>query len=282
MGSSIQIIAPKRATLEAVLRDSISETGVESLGLAAAYVSVYGAQFLRSIVHETSVTNVRLITDIRDGITHPGALRLALDERWKVQVVRQTSGTFHAKVYAGGKDFSDDGSLAEPRVCIIGSSNLTNGGLNNNVECSIVNTSEDVFPDSARVFRELWSFGRPLDRTSLEEYEAYFAERNRVRSPDDLQVLGIADQPPDVIDRFEETPRTERRLAEPSMATRAATSAWTGLESSTGEYRFQVEFPRAAGEVLGRLIGSGGRSAQVNVLCADGRGSGNDLSLLSG
>ena len=48
-----------------------------------------------------------------------------------------------------------------------------------------------------------------------------------------------------------------------------ATAAWTGLQSFTGEYRFQIEFPRAAGEVIARLAGAL-KGGDVDVVCEDG------------
>jgi hypothetical protein len=125
-------------------------------------------------------------------------------------------------------------------------------------------------PDAGVAFGELWSCGKDLDRDGLERYEEYFAERNRVRSPTDLQVLGIADQLGESIEEIDVVPRSARHRAPPTISTRVASTAWAGLESSTGEYRFQVEFPRSAGEVLARLVGSFGRRAEVSVLCEDG------------
>ena len=47
-----------------------------------------------------------------------------------------------------------------------------------------------------------------------------------------------------------------------------AKAAWAGLESFTGAWTFQVEFPRAAGEVVHRLVGRRkSRDGNVQVYC---------------
>ena len=55
------------------------------------------------------------------------------------------------------------------------------------------------------------------------------------------------------------------------MPTSVATAAWAGLQSFTGEYRFQVEFPRDAGQVLRRMLGPGGGQTNIPMLCEDGQ-----------
>ena len=106
MPSLIHIVRPGRTSLETVLRDGIMETGTRSLGLAVAYVSVYGAGFLKMLTLTTPIREIRLIADIRDGITHPQALRTALDEGWGVRVVNRREGTFHSKMYLAGDGFA--------------------------------------------------------------------------------------------------------------------------------------------------------------------------------
>jgi len=43
------------------------------------------------------------------------------------------------------------------------------------------------------------------------------------------------------------------------------------LESFTGEYRFQIEFPQAAGMIIQEMIGSHGGDGDVDVYCEDDR-----------
>jgi len=266
MPSSIHIVGLGDTSLETVLCNGIRETGTPSLALAVAYVSVYGVSFLRRLMLTTPLREIRLIADIRDGISHPEALRTALNEHWDVRVVNRREGTFHPKMYLAGNGFAEDGSPLGPRMCLIGSNNLTNGGLNKNIECCLAEASDADIPQAADAFRRLWVLGDALDDETLDRYEEYFAKRNRKRSPPDLEVLGVADQ--DLHEAAAPGRGGRRTRRQPAISTSVAAVAWAGLESSTGEYRFQIEFPRSAGEVLGRMIGGDGN---VSVLCEDGR-----------
>jgi hypothetical protein len=54
-----------------------------------------------------------------------------------------------------------------------------------------VRTSEQDINAAATTFRLLWKLGRDLDLATLTEYEAYFAERNRLyESPRSVGVDG--------------------------------------------------------------------------------------------
>ena len=50
----------------------------------------------------------------------------------------------------------------------------------------------------------------------------------------------------------------------------AASVAWAGLQSFTGEYYLQVEFPKEAGLVLQRIVADLAQGTDVPILCADG------------
>lgn len=139
------------------------------------------------------------------------------------------------------------------------------------MECSFLRTSEQAIGAAATTFRRLWQQGTNLDLALLREYEAYFAEQNRRRPPKDMEILGVADEP--ATELAEARLRTLRppTTTERSMPTSAATAAWTGLQSFTGEYRFQIEYPRDAGQVLRRMLGPGGGQTQVLMACEDGQ-----------
>lgn len=266
MPTRICIIRPELPNLEAHFRQGIIETGAKSLGLAFAYVSVYGAKVVRTLERDAEISEIKLITDVRDGVSHPQALKIALDRNWHVRTVNRSDGTFHAKVFVAGEKFAADGNLIGARMYLVGSSNLTNNGLNGNVECNVIQTSRDPIASASLTFKMLWSLGTDLDYARLEQYEECFANRNRSRSPDDLRALGLADKSDDDIDL---TAGRQNLTLNPTISTRAAALAWTGLQSSTGEYRFQIEFPRTAGEVLRRIIDAGRATEQVAVLCED-------------
>jgi PLD-like domain len=258
----------KANNLEAAILSRIRRSGSSALGLAIAYVSIYGAHFLKGVVGRFDLNVVRLITDTGDAITHPQALRLALAEGWNTRVVNLQAGTFHSKIVIGGRQFGPEDLMEKTALLLIGSANLTKGGLRGNVECSLIRTDDAAMPAAASVFRKLWTFGEELTGEAVDAYEIEFAERNRTRSAKDLETLGVADEVP-VEDSTELKKRRPSQNEERSIATAAAAAAWTGLESFTGEYRFQIEFPRDAGEVLKRMLGHIGVES-VGVLCEDG------------
>ena len=54
------------------------------------------------------------------------------------------------------------------------------------------------------------------------------------------------------------------------MAVDFATAAWAGVQSFTGEFRFQLEFPRAAGIVISQLLQlNRAQDSKVNVYCPE-------------
>jgi hypothetical protein len=59
-------------------------------------------------------------------------------------------------------------------------------------------------------------------------------------------------------------------LSRPAVAAEFAVAAWAGLQSFTGEYRFQVEFPRDAGNVIRQLIRAQVQAdGRIDVYCPD-------------
>jgi hypothetical protein len=264
------LLATDAANLEAALLRSIRRSGSSALGLAVAYVSIYGAHFLKDAAGRAGLGDIRLITDIGDAITHPQALRLALAEGWRTRVVHPKTGIFHPKVLIGGQRFDDENGMQGTSLLVVGSANLTKGGLISNVECALIRTNDTAMPVAANLFKRLWDLGDDLTNQAVDAYEIEFAARNRARPPKDLEVLGVADEASvDVADSMELRRRKAPQPKERSIATAAAAAAWTGLESFTGEYRFQVEFPRDAGEVLRRMLEPVGGPV-IQVLCEDG------------
>lgn len=258
--------------LEGYLARGIQRTKIEALGVAAAYMSVYGAEFLQRVSTSEGVPEVRLISNIGDAVTHPRALRNGLDNGWNVRVVRSEPGIFHPKVIVGGGSFTADDILMNTNLAIVGSANLTRSGLKSNIECSIIMTSENPINVAANAFKSLWGLGQTLSNELLDDYEAEFAKRNRNRSARDIRALGVDDANNGALDgNLELRERTAPRAHRRTIRTEAAAAAWAGLESFTGEYRFQVEFPRDAGLVLNRLIGlAAGGNREIDVLCEDG------------
>ena len=255
--------------LERIISNNIRRSNCPAIGLAVAYVSIYGAHFLKTIVARLALRDIKIVTDTGDAITHPQALRLALSEGWQTRIVKRATGTFHPKLLIGGQRFNADVLMEETTLLVIGSANLSKMGLKGNVECSLVRTYDAAMPEAASVFRRLWELGEDLTNEAVDAYEIDFAERNRVRSAKDLETVGVADEAfVEVEGTAQFRTRKQPKKDEQSMSTNVAAAAWTGLESFTGEYRFQIEFPRNAGDVLRRILEPVGGEA-VEMVCED-------------
>src|SRR5262249_24778846 len=137
-----------------------------------------------------------------------------------------------------------------------------------NGECLYVSVGTDQSKSACFAWRECWNVGKPLDAKRLATYEKYFELRNRYRKPADLVVLGVAD---DGVGRQSGKggTRTPNR-AQTAISNAAASVTWTGLQSFTGEYDLQVEFPRDAGAVLSRILSKLSHGSTVNLACEDG------------
>lgn len=245
---------------------------VEAVGFAFAYVSVYGITKALEIVRDEAAIECRLIAGIDDCITHPEALLRAKEVGWHVRVAMGRKGIFHPKIVVGGSGFDIDGAIDIPRIAYVGSANLTRGGLSVNTECGVVTSDGASAENVADAFKNFWDESLDLDEEFLEEYAKAFAERNRGRAAEDMAALGISD-----FEHLEEGTvtevrrRTTPRSSQTAIKPRHAQIAWAGLQSFTGEYTFQLEFPRSAGEVLMNLVGGGEEGAVVDVECEDGQ-----------
>jgi hypothetical protein len=258
------------AKLRSVLQYGFKEAKPAALGVAVAYVSVSGYQHLQKLIDKYEVQHLRLVTDTRDGVTHPLALAQALEDGWDVRVVDTLPGTFHPKLYIGGAAFDEEAGMTDPSLILAGSANLSAAALYRNGECSYFSISPKLTTSAGRAWKECWAAGGPLTTTKLSEYEKYFAWRNRYRPPADMVALGVADEQVPSINgkpapNLKPPPATQKAL--PNTA---ATTAWAGLQSFTGDYNLQLEFPRDAGMVLNRLLGSTSTGNTADFLCEDG------------
>ncbi len=246
----------------------ISDARPRVLGIAIAYVSVQGLNELHKLLRRRLHAR-RLIAGLDHAITHPEALNLAAQKGWQVRICKIRGGIFHPKFVVGGSAFDKSGGIHNPCCTYIGSGNLTRGGLRQNVECGVITTNEERAQEASDAFGLIWRNSKQLSKKELTNYAAYFAQRNRQRSPDDIVSLGINDTPQISVRGPKELLKTiAPRKAAVSEA--FAAKVWAGLASFTGEYALQVEFPKSAGKVLHRLVGTRTlRSNKVAVTCDD-------------
>lgn len=267
---SASISKPGDETLGIILKRELVASGSSALGIVSAFVSIGGFRDLLAITRKSAALECRLLAGISGAITHPQALSEALDAGWKVRFGSgPRNGIFHPKMILSGQSFKADGSVNEPSFLYVGSSNLTIGGLHRNIECGVIANQDFGSGSLASCFAALWESGKRATAAKIESYADVFAKRNRERSTEDLETLGVSDTAEGEAPKYGDLTRKKASNRGEAMPEKAAAAAWTGLESFTGEYQFQVEFPQAAGLVLNRIIGRAS-SKHVPVLCADG------------
>lgn len=260
----------KRKTYETLFRKQIKRVKPPAVGMAVAYVSVYGFNLVKKILREGGVEEVRLVTDTRDRVTHPKALQSAVDSGWNVRVVDDLTGTFHPKLYVGGAGFGGSAGVANLSLAIMGSPNISRNGFRRNGECVFWSIAPHAVNSAGRAWRDCWRAGVPATAERLSEYERAFALRNRFRKPQDLVALGVVDDLPAQVDGAPRKGVAPPKKELKAISEAAASVAWAGLQSFTGEYNLQVEFPKEAGLVLQRIFADLAQGAVVPILCADG------------
>jgi len=257
-------------TYKALFRKQLLQLKPPVFGMAVAYVSASGFNLVKNILEESGVGEVRLVTDTKDGVTHPKALESAVSSGWNVRIVDTLAGTFHPKLYVGAAGFDDDAGVVEPSLAITGSPNLSHSGFVTNGECAAWSVPPDAGESIGQAWLDCWTVGAPLTKAMLKNYEKYFEIRNRNRTPKDLVVLGAADTIPETVKGVPKKGVSPPKPQEKAISESAASVAWAGLQSFTGEYNLQLEFPKEAGLVLRRVFGKPTKDGTVDILCADG------------
>jgi hypothetical protein len=138
----------------------------------------------------------------------------------------------------------------------LGSANMTFGGLRKNVESGFFTTDADLAISGGVAFDEFWRSAQRVTNRLLADYEKSFAQALQERSVKDLQDFGV------------ETERIQTPGKKEVPSINDCSVVWVGLESFTGDYDLQVEFPRRAGEAFQKLAKL--KSRRVAVLCGDG------------
>ena len=95
----------------------------------------------------------------------------------KIQIFAEKE-CFHPKLYLVRKKDNTFSAL-------VGSANLTNGGLNNNIELTTYITDQDVCKSILKWFNEIYKQGKPLTTTFVEQYQVEFAERLERKKKED-------------------------------------------------------------------------------------------------
>jgi hypothetical protein len=257
-------------TYRTLFRRQMLRTKPAVFGMAVAYVSASGFGIIKKIFDESDVGEVRLVTDTKDGVTHPKALQHAVDSGWNVRVVNTLAGTFHPKLYVGAAAFDNSSGFSGISMTITGSPNLSHAGFFSNGECAFWSAAPHIPESAGKAWLDCWNLGAPLTTAKLNEYEKHFAARNRYRNPGDLVALGVADSVPATARGVPKKGLSPPKPEQKTISEAVASVAWAGLQSFTGEYMLQLEFPKEAGIVLRRLFGRLAKGGTIELLCVDG------------
>ena len=156
------------------LREGLLDLSAPDYGrmnVAVAYVKETGLDVLDSM----KVKIDRGIVGDAFGVTQPEALRRLLKEGSTVRMAQVATGTFHPKLYM----VPYDDSLG----AIVGSANLTGGGLEANEEASIAlrgHNDEAPIPNLLDYFRGLWDANAVvLDEDWINQYEKEYPFKGR-------------------------------------------------------------------------------------------------------
>ena len=154
-------------------------------------------------------------------------------------------------------------------LAIAGSPNLSRGGFAKNGKCVFWSDASNSRGSAAKAWLSCWNAGDELTDERLTAYEKQFALRNLSRDRKDMIALGVADNFPKMVDGAPKRGIAPPRSEQKAISETAASVAWAGLQSFTGEYKFQVESPKVAGEVLNRILGRPAHGNAVDINCED-------------
>ena len=150
--------------LKNIFKENIFKS--KEIKIMVAYLKDSGLKIIEdSLLRVTkSGTNLKIITCFDFGLTEPLAMKkLLLLENTSIKIFDNPTINFHPKIYIFRKQDTD--------TIILGSSNLTGGAFNNNVELNVVfDIKNDLEFD--KVFERFWNsqFSKQLTKEVIERY----------------------------------------------------------------------------------------------------------------
>lgn len=157
---------------------------VVSVDIGVAYVKRSGVELLKELLDK--IESCRVVTSLSFNLTEPEALEALLNRRIRVKIYKEKND-FHPKVYIF--------KLRDGRAIVcVGSSNLSKGGLRDNVEANICFMGKpNVSPikEVLEFFEDiLWNSLASVDLTKelLEEYKRARYIPPKLATPKSLQV----------------------------------------------------------------------------------------------
>ena len=245
---ALQKAGDKRVS--AILKEAFAAGDFDTMGVAVAFASVAGVnELLDSILAGRLPTRSHWLFGLDNCITHPDAIERAM--KLKGAEVRVSNGQrgvwiFHPKLYW----FSDDGSNSS---LVLGSANLTAGGLGGNVEAvaalEAVTDTESAALGS--IWNATWKLGRRMTPKMLAAYRCDFDLARKARKKAGL-----------LLDKGSSTARkrngpvlaSDDARVDPSLATKC----WIEVGNITGFNQDQLEIKAEQALFFGWPTSGGG------------------------
>ncbi len=148
----------------------IAKRACEQLFIAVPFIGNYGVEVL---IKYTPASQLMLLTSLEIGnIANSSLDVVALLKLWdKFEVKLSTLEKLHAKVY-----------IADEKIALITSANLTHGGLKENYEYGILLREEMVVSDILRDMSTYFNLGNIIEKETLEDIKAEIEEIQNLQS----------------------------------------------------------------------------------------------------
>ena len=244
------------ATVSQLLNDVAAESEANTAEVAVAYASVSGLrQFLDAVSKKRDVAKSRWVVGLDDLLTHPGVLDVLsarADATVRVAGERINGRRFHPKMF-----HLVNSEKSTKSALVIGSANMTVGGLQGNVEAAtaLVSTSAADAASMRAIWLQTWSTGTPLTTRILSEYRVEFERELHRRNA--LKAAGAK--------ATRLVLQSDSALTDPSLAT----VCWIEVGNITGFQCEQLEIKAEQALFFG-LGSAGGPDAVVTVMLESG------------
>lgn len=169
-----------KAQISGLLGKVVAARGYNTMGVAVAFASVAGVtELLDSILSGRLPSKSYWLFGLDNCITHPDAIKRAMTLKGaqvRIAAGAKSGGIFHPKLY-----WFSDGKTSSS--LLLGSANLTIGGLSSNTEAVAAMESAGKGQSAAlnAVWNAAWKLGKKVTPKLLEEYQVKFDAARKAR-----------------------------------------------------------------------------------------------------
>lgn len=217
-GDAVVVGLPRHFKLASAL------SGATSIRVATAFGRKSGWQHLSQPV-KASKANVQLLTGLYCNLTEPGLLKewlqLKLTNARRIRVAIAAEGTFfHPKVLIVHSRYS--------AFAVVGSGNLSSGGLQSNCECSVFVTDPSHIAQLTSWYDHQFDSGTDLVAAMITKYEPHYKKSKKKADA--------------LTEEQENAAKKLKAAGEASLQlwTKAVQSATTYFSSSSFDHRYKL------------------------------------------